>query len=442
MMLTFKLVFAAVILAFGISAVTGQTPPPAGGGPSNAQAKTFSSIDGGFTINLPSNISKFEGIDPVPNVSKGGNRFIWTANGMFFNLGYLDRILEPGQGAKLLDQMAAEYIASMQAKNSSLVRREEYFVDGYRGVAVTMSNGIGTGQLRYLLVKERLFILVTAWPATQDGAREVKILESFRLLDGPAIIAQRLAEATPAPLPQTPAVKRVRSDAADELLRGPVKSVVETTEDLDGTGSSVGVNHTHDYFYDGAGYLLKTISYDYRGNPRDVTVYGFIDGKRVLKRGNFLTYEYDPPPMMAPPGSAPATPAGKPADPRYDSSIQYKYDAAKRLIEEVRFNNRGEAGYRSTSVYAGANVTESSFDQQGKLTFKTLSFYDSKGQLTQKTYFSMSASSPADSVYNYETLAVDRYGNWTKRKVRGKSAQYGGGTKDLYYFEYRTISYY
>lgn len=442
MILTFKLVFAALVLGFSISAVSGQTPPPAGGGPSSAPAKTFSSIDGGFSIELPQYFSEFKGIDPVPDVTTGGSSFSWKSNGDFFNVGFLDRILQPGESERLVDLMAADYIATMEALKATLVRREEFSVNGYRGVSITMSNGLALAQFRYLLVKERLFMLATGWDAKEDGGRQLRILDSFRLIDGPAIIAQRLAEATPAPLPQTPAVMRVRSDAADELLKGPVKLVVERTEDLDGTGSSIGVRHKHDYFYDGAGYLLKTISYDYRGNPRDVTVYGFIDGQRVLKRGKFLTYEYDPPPMMAPPGSAPATLTGKPADPRYDSSIQYKYDAAKRLIEEVRINHRGEAGYRSTSVYAGTNVTESSFDQQGKLTFKTLSVYDSKGQLTQKTYFSMSVSSPADSVYKYETLAVDRHGNWTKREVRGKSAQYGGGTKDLHYFEYRTISYY
>jgi hypothetical protein len=48
------------------------------------------------------------------------------------------------------------------------------------------------------------------------------------------------------------------------------------------------------------GNRIKEITFDDRGNPSEISVYGYLRGKRVVN-SNTITYEYNPPPMFAAP---------------------------------------------------------------------------------------------------------------------------------------------
>src|SRR5258708_26216948 len=142
-------------------------------------------------------------------------------------------------------------------------------------------------------------------------------------------MAKKVADAEPAPLPQEPVARKLKSDADDEGLRGKVKIVVDENEGLSAEWSIRGRNPAMTYYYNEQGNLTKKEMYDYRGTPMGVTVYGYLDGDRVEK-SNYIRYEYDPPPMAAPSGGGPRPKR----DPRYSTKFKYKYDDDGRLAEK------------------------------------------------------------------------------------------------------------
>ena len=58
-----------------------------------------------------------------------------------------------------------------------------------------------------------------------------------------------------------------------------------SSADLDGNGSPREKRDRSSDVYSESGALVKNIWYDYRGNPFNVSVYGYLSGKRVSKRG-------------------------------------------------------------------------------------------------------------------------------------------------------------
>lgn len=195
--------------------------------------------------------------------------------------------------------LADGLVWKLNNEGAKLLSNVEIRSNNYAGVEVRMlSKSSEVGILRYILVENRLFILSSGWKNTEDGTEQLKTLDSFKLTDSKAIFAKKIEEATPASLPQFPAAKRLKSDIENERLKGKVKSVTETEEDFSGTWYSSGVKMSSEEFYNEDGNQIKSISYDYKGNPSDITVFGYINGMRVLKSGS-IDYEYNPPLVRA-----------------------------------------------------------------------------------------------------------------------------------------------
>ena len=437
-----KNLFLTVLFLITSSLFVAAQPPASGTTVTGKSGESFVSLEGGFSIDLPKQVSSYAGITSVAGVNNGGSNFTWKTPNGAFTVGYDDRISRPEETTgKLLNDTADKLFAGLSSKGAELAYRKEITFKGNAGIEIKIDVPPATVQARAILVKQRLYIVMTVWPVSQDGLSNIKILDSFDLIDSKAIIANRLEEATPKPLPQTPAIKRKGSDANSEHLIGLVASVITSKEYFEGGSVKGIIRRTEDYF-DKDGYYTKIVEYDYRGNPFGVSVYGFIDGKRVSKRGEYIDYEYNPPPAMAPPGSAPKVENRKQADGRYNSSYDFKYDDQNRLIEEISFNNRSEKNGRSTYSYEGNKVKRTYFNREDKPSSKSLHTYDDKFNLTEETYYSSSNSYPDDSLYFYTYLAFDEKGNWTKREVKGKTGRYRGGTNDFHYIEYRTITFY
>src|SRR5829696_5763635 len=85
----------------------------------------------------------------------------------------------------------------------------------------------------------------------------------------------------PSPLPQLPVVQKGATDAEDQHLKGKIKKIVEESEDRSGTWSFQGRKLDSTTYFDEYGALIQRDSYDSNGNPFMITVYGYIDGKRV-----------------------------------------------------------------------------------------------------------------------------------------------------------------
>ena len=444
-------VFFSLAVYFLFGTVTfdfAQGPPPpataAGIKSGPVKEQKFVSLDGEFTIDLPSQISGFAGVSPVPNLSNGGSRYIWREAPGYFLIEFITPTNLPTDTMAGL-RMATERSASqLSEKGATIISKAEISVNGIPAIDLKYSKSGNIFLSRNLSTRKKIYVLSTYWPEAESGDSRIKILDSFRTIDGKAEIAKRLGAISPKPIPQTPAIKRAKTDVQEEFLKGHVKSVVKTEEYLDGTGSVEGIKNSGDEYFDESGNIVKEVLYDYRGNPDSITVYGFIDGKRVSTSGEMMDYEYNPPPMMPPPSTASTIKPEprKQIDTRYSQSFEYNYDDSGRLVEKRIYNNRGELSRRETYTYDGKKVTEVTTDKEGKVTFRILRVYDENDNLVEQTYFSTSQAYPDDEKYTYKYLEFDANGNWVKREERVKTAQYGGGTKELHSYEYRTIAYY
>ncbi len=240
---------------------------------------------------------------------------------------------------------------------------------------------------------------------------------------------KRIAEVTPAALPQTSSVKTPRSDAELERLKGKVRSVTTWTKDV-AEGKSWQFSSVNEY--DQNGQLLRSISYDHMGNPFIVYVYGHLDNKRVSSSG-YITYEYDPP---APP--APRDPA--PRDWRYTNSYEHKYASKDRLIERTVRANNGKGYVLKKFVYEGNQVKRLDLNRSGTEAIEGIDEYNSKGELIRTTRPAYRQF--AESSYEYRYDKTDEKGNWLERTITGKTGQWGGKQKDTHRIEKREITYY
>ncbi len=247
----------------------------------------------------------------------------------------------------------------------------------------------------------------------------------------PAEAKERIKQATPTSLPQIPKVAKAQSDAKDQRLRGRVKNVVSGTEE----STDKSVTLTSEEEFDNSGSLVSRISFDYQGNPWRVMVFGYIDNKRVAKDA-VITYDYDPPPMAAAPGSRTST---VPVETRYSYSYEYVYDTGGNLTEKTLYSNSGQLISRDVFSASEVGTERKSFNRDGKLTSQAIEKFDSAGNLVESSYPASNGYGAGVSQYTYEKF--DPKGNWTRRIVTGKSGQWGDGQKDFHRVEVRTITY-
>lgn len=447
-----KLFFALSCSAIFTGIVVAQPPPPpppaaAPMNPSSSDSaqnrQNFISLDGGFTVALPQQLNGFRGIPSTAGINKGGSEFIWETTQGSFLIAYVDRILTPEQKKEVLQISADGLISGMNDKNAKLISKSKISIDGHSGIEIKiLSEDKQVGLTRYFLVNDRMFILTSGWREGENGKEQLKALDSFKLIDSKKIIAQRLIEATPAALPQSPIVKKLKTDAEDDGLKGKVKSVTQTEEDLLGVRSFVGIKTAFEEFYDENGNRIKHIGYNPEGIPNSITVYGFINGLKVAKFGENISQGYNPPPPApAPMSMMPNAEKPKPVDARYSEGYEYKYDDKGRLQEIVYYRNNGEMRDKKVYTYDGSKVDISSYGKEGKIFYKTIEVVDDKGNTIEKT-FDRQSSQFSNSVYTYKYDSFDAKGNWSKRTVTGKDGLYGGGFRDQKYIEYRNITYY
>lgn len=439
---TIFLTLAVIILTTGVSVAqtsVSTNNPTSANTPKNEA--DFVSVEGGFTIALPARITSYGPNERVEAIIVGGSKYTWNIPQGFFMVSFYQYASVPENPKSLLERIGGTLIDDMKSDGGTLISKKEIAIDGNKGLEIRMRLKKGTiGIARYYSVKNLTFFLSSGWNETDNGETQLKILDSFKLIDGKAIIDKKLQEAMPKPLPQSPTVEKLTTDAQDDELKGKVKSVVETKEDLTGTWSVSGIKKSTEDYYDDKGNKIKRIFYDYKGNPNDITVYGFIDGMRVSNSGS-LNFEYNPPIMAMRSFNTKPNPVVKPADTRYETRYEYKYDDKKRLSESLSYRNNGEMIRKNIYSYDGNKLEDSWFDKEGKLIVKTIKLFDDKANLIETIYGHQTPDYP-DSKYNYTYQSFDEKGNWTKRTISAKDGVYGGGYKQQNYIEYRTITYY
>jgi hypothetical protein len=239
--------------------------------------------------------------------------------------------------------------------------------------------------------------------------------------------AEKIKAATPADLPQTPVVKKGRPDTWDLGLKGKVKQVVTQVGEV----GKLELLLKSKYEFDKDGASLKHIWYDEYGNPASVTVYGYIDGKRVATAG-YIDYDYNASPP--PPPAWVRDNANAKRDPRYFYAYEADYDAKGEPIEKRQFGNDGKMTTRTVYVRNGAKREQTRYDGRGEARPGLTETFDEAGNVIE-TVLPIGNFEPIINQYKYELF--DAQGNWTRRIATTKSRS-GTSTQA----EVRMITYY
>ncbi len=421
--------------------VTAQPPADTGGSNPSKTVKSetnFVSVEGEFSIDLPPGLNGFSPIDPVEGESRGGSQYRWNIPQGFFMLGFVDHLAAPKNPKAFLELTGNNFIESMTNRGGILISRRELSLGDNVGLEIKMKlNEELIGVNRHYIVKNRIYTLTSGWKENESGEQQLKILDSFKLIDGKAIIAQKIKEAEPKPLPQKPVVKKLKSDAEDENLKGKVKTVTEESEDFSETGEAQGRYLSSITDYDETGNRIRELSYDSKALPSDITVYGYIDGMRV-RNSKRIVFD-DNPPLMSVGGKRPK--ATKAPDPRYDTSFEYKYTGGK-LSEKKWIGNDGAPWLTYIYNYKGNQMEELVMDENGKLNQKYLSTLDDKGNEIERTDFDVLGNQTGDSKYSVKYESFDEKGNWTKKVTSELSDENGKQIYKPSSIDYRTIVYY
>ena len=146
-----------------------------------------------------------------------------------FGVGYADSV-EPIDDPKAIEQFfegVTERLRKfVEANDGKIVVDKKITLDKYSGVEQRADLLRGLTIQRTYLVSRRIYetVIVVKNSQREYESTAVGVLNSFKLLSDSEITEEAL-KAGPGPLPQKPETPRAGSDAGDEGLRGPVKSV-------------------------------------------------------------------------------------------------------------------------------------------------------------------------------------------------------------------------
>ncbi len=410
----------------------------------SSSSQSFTSLDGRFVISLPEEVDAYQPISlKTPTGTATGQGYSWrTAEGQFTVM-YLDMpdpLNNPNAANLLLDQVCEQALTQVTAAKGKLIKENSITLSAHPGreLKVELPNGLMT--VRVYLVSNRLYQLMLAQAPNQpQGAIALKALDSFKLLtpaDAEAALKKKIADATPAPLPQEPVAKKLKSDAEDDRLKGKVKIVASEDEDLSGTWSVAGRKPSSTSYYNQQGNMVKHELYDYRGNPMNITIYGYIDGDRVSNHKS-IKYEYNPPPMMAPPAAAQSQ---QKRDQRYSWKYKYKYDDKGYLVEKLLYGNDGNLRMRYVYNLKDNQLEELAYSSDGSLNQRYLSILNDKSNEIERTDFDVKNGSVRNR-YSYE-YEFDSTGNWIKKTTRKWVTKDGKSVSEPAWITYRNITYY
>lgn len=457
-----KIVLLSVLALFGYITVFMQPPPPSSA--SNGKPKvfkepslkdalktdTFSSTDGRFTISFPSQIGGFAGLSPKElGFDASGSAYSWrfqegNAQVIFFDFA-------DSEAPKLkserdyVNYFAGVKDGTLNSFNAKLVSEKRINLGIIQGLKITFDFPNGVRGMNYAYIDEkRSYSLLAAYDPSEAENEKLfaEALETFKITDKTDVdteMRRKIAAAAPKPLPQEPVIARLTTDAEDDGLKGKVKKIVRESEDLSGSSAGQGRKLSTIEYFDEKGNYVKRESYDYRGNPSIITVYGYLDGKRVSKSG-YISYEYNPPP---PPPAAPnpdEKPKPKP-DPRFTFSYTSKYENGK-LVEDQLVSNRGLPLNKTVYKHDDNQIERLVYTSEGSLNQRYVSVLDKNGNTIEETNYDQSKQKYRGDrkyIYAYE---FDEKGNWIKRTTSQEVTENDEKILKPWYITYRTITYY
>jgi hypothetical protein len=383
---------------------------------SSAGTPRFVSLEGRFSISLPDRTGFRPLTIRTPFGDAYGRLYQWQTTEGTFGVGYADLfqpINDPEAVKQFFDGATERFRKLAGANGGNIAVVKNLTLDKHPGIEQRADLFTGSIIQRMYLVSRRIFETVAIVKNSQREYESIAVgmLDSFKLLSD-LEITQEALKAAPAPLPQTPEAPRAGSDAQDEGLRGPVKSVRTEIQYLSDTSLTEVGERSWLTTYNEKGNKLRTDSYDFKNNLSVITVYGYLDGGRV-SASTVVPREYSPPVRR---GVIPLI-SNKEMDTRYDRRFEFKYDGKKRLTEKTDFLSNGDTRARYVYKYEGNQKEELVYSENGSLLQRNLCILDDKGNEIECTDFAPDGSVQQKTSHTYE---FDSHGNWTKRTTSPK----------------------
>ena len=151
-----------------------------------AQSKDFVSPDGSFKIALPNDSVGSNEVSSSPSV-KGGSEFSWKLPQGQFLVGYIDLSASPEEAKQKLQKSGDDLVKNITDYGGKLLTRKALLLDGNSGVEIKLQLPDEMVAItRFYLVKNRIYNLSTDWSAKEEGAAQLKILNSFQLITAKA----------------------------------------------------------------------------------------------------------------------------------------------------------------------------------------------------------------------------------------------------------------
>ncbi len=392
----------------------------------------FISVYGNFRIELSENPNLTRGLRNEDAPDKGaGMIYAWESENVVYTVLYLDPLeatdnVTAIEQAKKFEEINQNVRETIKKYNGMIIFERPLPLDADPGMEIQAAIGTGKMIARNFQVGQRSYSLQAVLRDLNDGRKALKVLDSFKLIDGRASVLKKIAEFTPKDLPPIPIFKMRRSDLQTANLKGKVKTVGEESEDLTGDAFQQGRIFSAEYFYNADGFQTREISYDVRGNPIQIAVYGFIEKALAVKFGTIRK---------------PAAITEKPTNLRYDLKLKYIFDKQGRVTESKYYRPGGELSSRTLTIYTDNKTEAQNFNAQGELVSKTFQTFDEVGNLIESVFQTLKPTViEYKAIYKYES--VDEKGNWTRRIVSDWRTEDGKSFYEPVKIQYRTFEYY
>lgn len=331
---------------------------------------------------------------------------------------------------------------NLLSKIQGRVTDEKYYETDniYSSVTLFAFDDGNFGVRKFSVSDNRLYVIFAQFTSSADAEFFDNAFKTFKSVgeeEVKAEIQRKFEEATPPELPQEPVLKNQQSDLKEENLKGKVSKIIEESENISPEPDKRNRKLAQTREYNNRGNLTKVVRIDYRGNPDSIEIYGYIDGKRVLKTG-YVKYAYNPPPPAALPSKNQPEPK---RDLRYSTSYEKKYQDGK-LIEKILYSNNGNIWLRQVFNYKDNQLEFLSYTSDGKPNQKYVSTLDKNGLVLEETSFDVITQKPnAERKYKY-AYEFDKKGNWVKRIISKEVTENEQTFFKPLYTNYRTITYY
>lgn len=456
-----KLILSTVFFILASVAIGQLPPPPSSSRPVRGTSRSngwrsvnslpaqpgFVSLEGRFRIGFPKDVQGFGAVSPKQTgTTASGQQFTWKfaeAEVVGFFLDFPDSQLTGS--VEEVSQITAnsKKLVSERMPGAKLLSEAATAVNGVRGSYLIYDLGPdGFISVHFFLDKKRLYRFNATFKERAVDEILNSVFKSFELITQDEVNSEvqlKYERMKPSLLPQSPVVAKLTSDAQDEGLKGKVRKVITESEDQSGTWSVQGRKFSSVAYYDQNGALTQRDSYDSQGNPFQITVYGYIDGKRV-SNSKMTSYEYDPPPAVVPSGALNAKSSLK-KDQRYEYSFEYRYENGKLAEKQMLFND-GRKGMRYVYKRTSSQVDELVYSEDGDLNQRYLSVIDTNGNEIERTDFGLANFKIYGDRKYKSSYELDENGNWIKQTNWKAVLENGSQNWQTYSVYYRTIVYY